>query len=92
MTFKALPTFVNAAMALSKCSFVCAADNCTRIRAVSDPSGITAGKMDVWSLGLNWWLTPRMNANINYRYIDLDRFGVEGTSQGFVSRIMLILE
>jgi hypothetical protein len=33
-----------------------------------------------------------MNANINYRYIDLDRFGVEGSSQGFVSRIALILE
>ncbi len=59
---------------------------------VPDPSGFSAGEMDVWSVGLNWWLTPRMNANINYRYIDLDRLGVEGASQGFVSRIMLILE
>ena len=59
---------------------------------VPDPAGLEAGEMDVWSLGLNWWLTPRMNANINYRYVDLDRLGVQGTSQGFVSRIMLILE
>lgn len=59
---------------------------------VPDFDGLDAGEMDVWSLGVNWWLTPRMNANINYRYIDLDRLGVEGSSQGFVSRIMLILE
>ncbi|MEP4149251.1 MAG: porin [Halioglobus sp.] len=59
---------------------------------VPDPEGLAAGEMDVWSLGLNWWLTPKMNANINYRYIDLDRLGVQGTSQGFVSRIALILE
>jgi len=50
------------------------------------------GDMDVWSLGLNWWLTPYMNVNVNYRYITLDRYGVEGSSQGFDSRIMLILE
>jgi phosphate-selective porin OprO and OprP len=59
---------------------------------VPDTAGISAGEMDVWSIGLNWWLTPKMNANLNYRYIDLDRFGVQGSSQGFVSRIMLILE
>jgi phosphate-selective porin OprO/OprP len=59
---------------------------------VPDSNGLNAGDMDVWSFGLNWWLTPKMNANINYRYIDLDRFGVQGSSQGFVSRIMLILE
>ena len=59
---------------------------------VPDPMGISGGEMDVWSVGINWWLSPKMNANINYRYVDLDRFGVEGSSQGFVSRIMLILE
>jgi phosphate-selective porin OprO and OprP len=59
---------------------------------VPDATGISAGEMDVWSLGLNWWLTQKMNVNLNYRYIDLDRLGVEGTSQGFVSRIMMILE
>ncbi|MEH6589507.1 MAG: porin [Halioglobus sp.] len=59
---------------------------------VPDAKGIAAGDMNIWSLGLNWWLTPKMNANINYRYIDLDRFGVQGNSQGFVTRIVLILE
>ena len=57
-----------------------------------DPDGRDAGKMDIWSLGLNWWLTPYMNFNVNYRYIDLDRFGVQGNSQGFDTRLMLILE
>jgi hypothetical protein len=33
-TFK-LVTSINAAIALSKCSLVCAADNCTLIRALS---------------------------------------------------------
>ena len=57
-----------------------------------DPDGFDAGDMDVWSLGLNWWLTPYFNFNVNYRYITLDRFGEEGTSQGFDTRMMLILE
>jgi phosphate-selective porin OprO/OprP len=42
---------------------------------VPDAQGLDAGEMDIWSVGINWWLTPRMNANINYRYIDLDKFG-----------------
>jgi phosphate-selective porin OprO/OprP len=57
-----------------------------------DPEGFDAGDMDVWSLGLNWWLTPYFNVNANYRYAILDRFGVEGSSQGFTTRMMLILE
>jgi phosphate-selective porin OprO/OprP len=57
-----------------------------------DPKGLSAGKVDMWSAGVNWWLTPYMNFNVNYRYIDLDRFGVEGTSQSVTSRLMLILE
>lgn len=57
-----------------------------------DPTGLDAGEMDVWSLALNWWLTPYMSFNVNYRYIDLDRFGVEGSSQGFFTRMVLVLE
>jgi phosphate-selective porin OprO/OprP len=53
--------------------------------------GGDAGEMDIWSLGLNWWLNPYMNVNVNYRYADLDRFGVEGSSQSITTRIMLIL-
>jgi phosphate-selective porin OprO/OprP len=54
--------------------------------------GGDAGELDVWSAALNWWLTPYFNVNLNYRYITLDRFGVEGTSQSITSRIMLVLE
>ncbi len=54
--------------------------------------GAGAGEMDVWSLGVNWWLTPYMNFNVNYRYITLDRFAEEGDSHGFNTRFMLLLE
>ena len=50
------------------------------------------GKVDIWSAGLNWWLSPYLHVSLNYRYITLDRFDFEGTSQGINSRLMLILE
>ena len=53
---------------------------------------IDGGEMDILSLGLNWWLTPTFNVNMNYRYITLDRFGVEGNSGGFMTRVLLMLE
>jgi phosphate-selective porin OprO/OprP len=48
--------------------------------------------MDVWSVGLNWWLTPYLTVSVNYRYITLDRFGETGRSQGVNTRIGLMLE
>lgn len=53
---------------------------------------VDGGEMQILSLGLNWWLSPIFNINLNYRYIDLDRFGVEGTSSGLNGRVLLILE
>ena len=53
---------------------------------------VDGGEMQVLSLGLNWWLSPVFNINFNYRWITLDRFGVEGDSGGFNSRIVLMLE
>ncbi len=53
---------------------------------------LEGGDMDIWSAGLNWWLSPYFNINVNYRYITLDKDGLEGTSQGFNSRILLVLE
>ena len=50
------------------------------------------GEVDIWSAALTWWLSPYMNVSVNYRYITLDRFGIEGTSQGFNTRLVLILE
>ena len=53
---------------------------------------IDGGEMDILSLGLSWWLTPVFNVNMNYRYITLDRFGVEGDSSGLNVRVLLMLE
>ncbi|MCP4902036.1 MAG: hypothetical protein GY906_34150 [bacterium] len=48
--------------------------------------------MQILSLGVNWWLNDIFNVNLNYRRITLDRFGIEGTSSGNNTRILLILE
>ena len=53
---------------------------------------IDGGKMDILSLGFSWWLTPVFNFNMNYRFITLDRFGVEGDSSGLNVRLLLVLE
>jgi len=53
---------------------------------------IDGGKMDIWSLGVKWWLTPFFVVDMNYRYIDLDRFGETGASSGLNGRIVLSLE
>jgi phosphate-selective porin OprO/OprP len=53
---------------------------------------VEGGEMQILSLGLNWWLSPFFNVNLNYRWITLDRFGVEGDSNGFNTRITLLLE
>lgn len=50
------------------------------------------GVLDIWSAGINWWLSPYFNVNLNYRYITLDRYGIEGNSQGINSRVTLMLE
>lgn len=53
---------------------------------------VDGGDMQIFSLGLNWWLTPVFNVNLNYRWITLDRRGLSGDSNGFNSRIVLMLE
>ncbi len=58
----------------------------------ANDGGLEGGDMDIWSAGINWWLTPYFNVNLNYRYITLDKNGVEGTSQGINSRVLLMLE
>jgi len=53
---------------------------------------IDGGEMQIATLGLNWWLTPFFTLNIGYRYIWNQQYGLEGTSSGFLSRIILVLE
>jgi len=54
--------------------------------------GVDGGQMDIYSLGLNWWLTRTASFGINYRHIEQDHFDTEGSSDGLVTRLTLILE
>jgi len=53
---------------------------------------VEGGEIQIASLGLNWWLTPFFGLGVNYRYIWNELDGAEGTSSGFMTRILLILE
>ena len=53
---------------------------------------VAGGEMDIASLGVNWWLTPVFSVNANYRYIWNTRLGIEDTSSGFSTRLILLLE
>ncbi len=50
------------------------------------------GEMDIYSMGVNWWFTRSTYLSVNYRYITLDRFGIQGNSSGLNARIMLMLD
>lgn len=52
---------------------------------------LTGGDMDILSLGLNWYLTEKFRVNINYRHIELDKDGFVGTSDGIVTRLLVML-
>jgi phosphate-selective porin OprO/OprP len=54
--------------------------------------GIDGGEMDIFSLGVNWWLTRWTQLGVNYRYISLDRFGTNGKSSGLNLRLLLMLD
>lgn len=53
---------------------------------------IDGGKMNILSIGLNWWLAPTFGVNLNYRYIILNQFNEVGRSQGIMARVLLMLE
>jgi phosphate-selective porin OprO and OprP len=53
---------------------------------------VDGGEMDIASLGLTWWLTPFFSVGMNYRYIWNTRLGMEGSSSGLNSRVILLLE
>jgi phosphate-selective porin OprO/OprP len=53
---------------------------------------LDGGEMDTVSLGFNWWLNQRAQFSLNYRYINLYRFGIKGRSSGINMRIALILD
>ncbi|MCD4736728.1 MAG: hypothetical protein K8R53_11840 [Bacteroidales bacterium] len=53
---------------------------------------IDGGEMNTLSLGLNWSPISAIQANVNYRYSTLDRFGQTGSNHGLVTRLVFILE
>ncbi len=59
---------------------------------------VQGGEMDIWTLGLNWWLQSNIMTSINWRHVELDRAispgfaPVDGKSNGWTSRVVLILE
>jgi len=53
---------------------------------------VDGGKMDIFSVGLNWWLSPVFNVNMNYRFIDNELGGINGESSGIMTRVMVVLE
>lgn len=52
---------------------------------------IDGGEMNTLSLGLNWSPISAIQANVNYRYSTLDRFGQIGSNHGIVTRLAFIL-
>ncbi len=53
---------------------------------------IDGGEMQIASLGINWWLTPVFCVNMNYRHIESEQSGINGSTDGVVTRILLMLE
>jgi len=53
---------------------------------------IDGGEMDIFSLGVNWWFTRSTSFSVDYRYISLDREGIQGNSSGINARIQLMLD
>ena len=54
--------------------------------------GVGGGDMQIASLGLNWWATPFFSLGANYRYIWNTLDEVEGSSSGFMTRILIMLD
>ncbi len=53
---------------------------------------VDGGEMDIYSLGVNWWLTRSTSFGVNYRYISLDRSGIQGDSSGLNARLLLMMD
>ena len=53
---------------------------------------VEGGEMDIYSLGLNWWLQSNFGVQVFFRDIRLNRFGLEGHSQGLTTRLILFLD
>lgn len=57
-----------------------------------DDEFISGGKMNIQSIGLNWWLTNSASFSFNVRYIQTDAVGMKGQTFGLNTRILLLLD
>jgi len=48
--------------------------------------------LDIWSAGINWWLTPKLAFHLNYRLAELDNAAGSGWSHGINYRVTMALE
>lgn len=53
---------------------------------------IDGGDMQIASLGINWWLTPVFCVSMNYRHIESEMDETHGSTDGVITRILLMLE
>ena len=53
---------------------------------------IEGGNMDVYSLGLNWKLSPLASVSMNYRHIELEQDGTTEGSDALMMRVTLMME
>lgn len=53
---------------------------------------VDGGETQIASLGLNWWLTPFFQMGINYRHIENNQGGLEGSEDVMNYRAILLLE
>jgi phosphate-selective porin OprO/OprP len=53
---------------------------------------IEGGDMQILSFGATWWATDVANASVNFRNVNLDRFGLRGNSKGVTARVVLFLQ
>jgi phosphate-selective porin OprO/OprP len=52
---------------------------------------VEGGDLQIFSAGLNWWLTTGFAFSLNYRYINNGQFDLDGNSTGLNARLLLML-
>ncbi len=53
---------------------------------------IASGELDIFSLGLTWWLSPVFIIHANDRYIESEHGGFSVNSSAVMMRFLLLLE
>jgi len=53
---------------------------------------VHGGAMDIFSLGGSWYLTDAFHLRLDYRHVKMERAGYRGTSDGFLLRLVLMLD